>query len=991
MVAFNDNVVFTDTSNDATTWQRVRLLTLLDLPRPEVLMNVWSYQASSPDGKEIMKSAERVRGLVAAHNDALEDSIQYGWSYLSREMKNDARLPEIATARSNYPSAATITIEGYGFGPSEPSVSLEPISAVSNDPELKVRTYYPVLGQELQPPPIRIRDCMEAELPRDIKPGWYVLAVTNKDTLLTGRRNVKIGSGDFPPPPPPPEPGFFDRDFYDYVTQKFVADPPGCTGDPEEMDLELRNKGPRGHNPTGQEQMGSKGKQCLKAELRERWGFCPAGKYCLGFTQAFQPLKPNLTSILLGAISSQHPLKTILTTIACMEGKWEVYPDECFPYRDLVSTQIHTGTVGPVVGTNRKIRNTVTASIDGSAVDTDSAANSPALPALHVCKTLSDDRVRMLIPGQRNVKYEVRVSLVESASGPDTEAKSDKCAQKREMGVETTSAKDTRKVSNRLTVTVTETVPPELTLRLMSGKGWNCKKLPKCTTQVGENEPINPIAVTVDVISPQATCLHDRRAALLKEARSNHSSNDRLSCGLLDDVALRAQEECGIAQSFPMSCFTIQAAQSFSSQDSFSTFPLEELNELAEQPIANSALITKADQVSGESGTTRIGLLRAAVADFLFNYKMSQEFPQDFVPYDLQHSAQELNAELNPMVVAFNEDVAAFSHHLSDHLESDDPNRNHSFQLWRNRKSFLSDGIITVRGIGGIYSTVDTVTQNFFDATQAESLSAILSTLTGQGGTASGSTSSPGAALTALQGGALNATTGIAALAALVPPTTEARIGRDLSFYVTPYTLPGASSAELQVQLTAAEDAPPNLYQAGNATGSIDPLSRVSKHNVSTRIRVESIKLFELSSFSALIQRPRSKFPLIPPLIELPFIGSLASLPLPGAKEYHRSTAIVSAVIVPTAADLAYGIDFAHDRLITKERPTAWGHNYEMRSVSSLTQFQTQSERMPIRAFHKAMVNCLATNGGLTAPGGLRSEYPERCTGLDFRRVPPEF
>jgi hypothetical protein len=155
---------------------------------------------------------------------------------------------------------------------------------------------------------------------------------------------------------------------------------------------------------------------------------------------------------------------------------------------------------------------------------------------------------------------------------------------------------------------------------------------------------------------------------------------------------------------------------------------------------------------------------------------------------------------------------------------------------------------------------------------------------------------------------------------------------------------------------------------------------------------VESVKMFELSSFSALVQRPRSKIPLVPPFIEMPLIGNFASVPLPGAKEYHRSTAIVSAVIVPTAADLAYGIDFAHDRLIVGKQETAWGTNYQMRSPISLSQFEPR----PIRAFHKAMVNCLATKGELNFPGGVRSLNPpgvgpHACHDLDFNTVPPEF
>jgi hypothetical protein len=124
----------------------------------------------------------------------------------------------------------------------------------------------------------------------------------------------------------------------------------------------------------------------------------------------------------------------------------------------------------------------------------------------------------------------------------------------------------------------------------------------------------------------------------------------------------------------------------------------------------------------------------------------------------------------------------------------------------------------------------------------------------------------------------------------------------------------------------------------------------------------------------------------------LPFVGNFASVPLPGAKEYHRSTAIVSAVIVPTAADLGFGIEFARDRLITKETPILRGFEYEMRGVSSLSQFQTQAQRMPIRAFHRAMLNCLATNGRLISTGFIRnSSPPASCSNFTFSRVPPEF
>jgi hypothetical protein len=59
MTSVDDSVVFTDTSHPAMVKQRARLLTLLDLPRPEVLLNLWSLQASSPTEKRSPRHSKR--------------------------------------------------------------------------------------------------------------------------------------------------------------------------------------------------------------------------------------------------------------------------------------------------------------------------------------------------------------------------------------------------------------------------------------------------------------------------------------------------------------------------------------------------------------------------------------------------------------------------------------------------------------------------------------------------------------------------------------------------------------------------------------------------------------------------------------------------------------------------------------------------------------------------------------------------------------------
>jgi hypothetical protein len=1123
MQAFSDNVVFADTSNDQTVWQQVRLLTLLDLPRPEVLMNVWSYQTSSPDGRDIEGRAELVRDLVSGQNQTLENSIQYGWTFLSKQMHLD-KLHQDITLDLRQPAATDA-------------------SPLPNQPQ--------------------------------------DLAATD---------------------------GFFDHDFYDYITQKFVSDPPGS----------------------------------LNSGDRNKWGFCPVGKFCLGFTHAFQPLKPNLTSILLGAIASNRPLATILKTIGCMEGKYEVYRD-CFPERDKLLQAVHLADEDVTQKLKSKSKDDVTqkrksksksksndvpdwqaptcpdctkqmeavklaaskltdactacqSDLAGLKQDLEvvetkcpacqtqlesvkselrtldtkysaRAAQIHELDAAYTVLTRRDFSIKHIVaqvkalPGDcldcqeplqtkptqtqhppqtqaqppdlgrlraeqsawltevGHVSVEVRERIDRYGEGlaqlgtlevvlslidcPDctSKAKATVVTLKTAYTDQRTALVDLESVLNALEATCpdcqsgisqlsivvkrldsictdcptqvtglgaeldrikadypapvaqlttlestldalkpecptcqTPKSTPELKPLTLQCPDWNkeladlqnaltkaehckdCLKLaqsleplkkqcPGCQQELEDllrqyaatlREQISvrlklqallaecPSCLAYQTeLEKTRTCLRTERHRLLHD---DPLYRDRLSCQVLDEVALKADESCHIAQTFPLSCFTIQATQSFSLTNIYSTFTLEQLNELAEEPLATLPIVARADS-SQNYGTTRVGLLRAAVADFLFNYKMSQEFPQEFTPYNLQHSAQELNAELNPLVIAFNEDVAAFSHHLSSHLEPPASGQQLLFShLWPNHKSFLSDGLITVRGIGGIQSTVNTATQNYFDATQATSLSSILNALTGQGGSAGGGGSTASTAAGILSG-SVNPATALAALAAITPPPTQAKIGRQLNFIVKPHTLPGASSAELEVQLLADESADPSLYQSGKATGASDTLSRVAQHDITTRVRVESVKLFELSSFSALLQRPRSKFPLIPPFIELPLIGSIASIQLPGLKEYHRSTAIVSAIIVPTATDLAYGMDFVHDRIITKADTTAWDHLYEMRPSISFSQFT----RTPIHAFHGAMVNCFATNGSLINPGGMRIQSPAGCGVIDFRNVPPEF
>jgi hypothetical protein len=640
----------------------------------------------------------------------------------------------------------------------------------------------------------------------------------------------------------------FDNPFYKYVTQRFVADTADC------------------------ESHRSSAADCLSDEDRTKWGFCASGEYCLGYEGAFQPARPSLSSILLAMMASKNTGRAVLTTIGCMEGKFEVYGPECFPDRnDIKST----------------------------------------MPA-----SQSDEATKNCIRTER-------AKFLERQGAGDA-----------------------------------------------------------------------------------------RGAEVTPETKGEKAHT--LSCELLDRAAVAAQRSCGLTVSLPLSCFTLQAAATFLPDNSFSTFPLQRLNLLAEENLGD--LIDSLAPQKPNYSTTGLGLLRSAVADFLFNYKIAIQYPQDMGTYALPHSAQELNARLNPLVIAFNQDVAALSRTLLDEAQREVPTQNSLFELWRHNKSYIANGMITVRGISGVESLVDTDTQNAFDSTQAQALSAILTALTGNaaspaaaGGTntgntvtinADGSTASGASGGGAISGcGGASAGTpicsvaqllkgstsgaGIAtALAAITPTQTHSIIGRQLTLDVIPYTLPGASSAELNVRLWAQEDSPPTIYSASGTTDN-DYTSRVARHNVATRVRVESVKLFDVSTFTAMVQRPRTKLPILPPFVEIPLISSLLSVPLPAAKIYHASSAIVSAIIVPTAADLGYGIVFQDDRAVFREDKKFSRLPYTLRVLTDRSQFP---ETAPVEEFHQAMVKCLAT-GGAIAYTGTTSGLG--CDKLKFSSLPP--
>jgi hypothetical protein len=411
---------------------------------------------------------------------------------------------------------------------------------------------------------------------------------------------------------------------------------------------------------------------------------------------------------------------------------------------------------------------------------------------------------------------------------------------------------------------------------------------------------------------------------------------------------------------------------------------------------------------SGDQQPYGPGLLRAAIANFLFNYKMSQQYPHEFTAYDLSLSADALNTALSPLIDAFNRDIAAYQVYLRAVLENEVTriNNNAGRSVFAktfgiDKAGFTNNGLVTVRTISGQEAQVNTVSQSYLDAGTVPEVSQLASdVLNGLTGSSSSGSSSGGKSQTGKS--AASEVSNVftpqaerlaqASLAALKDyQSSQAQIGRAIKLDVIPRSLAGASAAEINVSFNVDDSANPTYYSSGPSNGKAVNLSRVATHDTSTHIRVDSVRLFEISSITAVLQRPRPRLPLLPPLVELPYIGTFAGVPLPAAKEYHNSTAVLSAIVVPTAADLAYGLQFVSDRIIDPDLDLQscrwpWEQNSNLplcrvRKAESLRDLND----LPIREFNRVKVHCIATGDAQGYSTLDQSSSP--CKGLTLYNV----
>jgi len=347
------------------------------------------------------------------------------------------------------------------------------------------------------------------------------------------------------------------------------------------------------------------------------------------------------------------------------------------------------------------------------------------------------------------------------------------------------------------------------------------------------------------------------------------------------------------------------------------------------------------EQLTAALQPRNLHILRAALLDFLFEYKWTNVYRNDFVPYDLQRTAHLLDSLLGPIIEAFNEDL---DNYVILQLDSLEKKMTHAVEgeTSYDKAGLSTLGMVQVATLSGSQASVDAKVSNYFDITPPMSLNDILNS-----GNQQNIASNLKNILEPKEILILQALANIGS-----QPRITAELTKEAKLTVTPTTLDTASGAQLDVDFDVSEPSPPAT--ANQKTSTKDLLDRVADHHVATHVRVESLKLFQVSAFTMELTHPQRGVPI--PVIGWAWQGVFGTTPgldrlfvYPrGPKTIdNRSVAIVRAVVVPTAMDIGLGLPFMADRI------------YDPVSDATDPIFSVAQSGGRIRPFHKELMSCI--------------------------------
>lgn len=321
---------------------------------------------------------------------------------------------------------------------------------------------------------------------------------------------------------------------------------------------------------------------------------------------------------------------------------------------------------------------------------------------------------------------------------------------------------------------------------------------------------------------------------------------------------------------------------------------------------------------------------KAALLNFALHYGRLVHEPQDFSPYYLQQSAAALNTRLQAATDALNLD-------MQDLFVAPTLDRIRGIVREFSDVEYAQVGKTSVASLSGIPTVVTSYSVNAFDVTPPLRLSDLLSkakTLT------DGATPFVPNAATQNMVGAMP----LAQVIGLIGAFGEERsVWRELkagvSLSITPNVLRNMTSAELFVDLKTGDP------QNGTRESGVRPLTRVSQHDVNTKVYVNALDFFDLSAFGSqsTLNGGRGYVPIIGPVWrglfgEAPGIGTFFSWKKSPQTVYSQSLVLTTSFITPTAMGVAV--------LIPTDLPR-WGKE-------DFARWQSRVEKYEVKLFSPA-------------------------------------
>jgi hypothetical protein len=287
---------------------------------------------------------------------------------------------------------------------------------------------------------------------------------------------------------------------------------------------------------------------------------------------------------------------------------------------------------------------------------------------------------------------------------------------------------------------------------------------------------------------------------------------------------------------------------------------------------------------------------RMAVLEFGLHYGQLVHDPRNFSPYSLQQSAEALNSRLQDASDALNQD-------MQDLFVEPTLLRIQKIVQQFKDVEYAQVGKTSVASLSGTSTEVTSKSVNAFDVTPPLRLSELLKKADELSKSTEGFVPHPAENVV----GAMPLAQVIGLIAAFGEERSVWReLNSGVSLTVTPNVLRNMTSAELEINLRTGDP------QAGTREAGVRPLTRVSQHDLKTKVYVNALDFFDLSAFASqsTLGGGRGYVPILGPVWqglfgEIPVAGKLFSWQKSPQTVYSESLVLTNSFVTPTVMGIA--------------------------------------------------------------------------------------